>query len=110
MAADSQVVFLNLVADALHDDLLGFHLAEEFELRLVDLLYFVFASSATLGEALAQMERYNSIANESMVLSWEREKGIEGPLQLCGHRAPYRPASDGILDDNAHSDLPTPDR
>jgi AraC-like DNA-binding protein len=75
VAADSQVILLNLAANALDDDLLGFHLAEEFELRLVDLLYFVLASSATLGEALAQIERYNSIANESMVLS--REQGSE---------------------------------
>ncbi|MBM6580827.1 AraC family transcriptional regulator [Microvirga sp. BT689] len=84
MAANSQVFFLNLVADALHDDLLGFHLAEEFELRLVDLLYFVLASSATLGEALAQMERYNSIANESLVLSWEREKELKVGFSYAG--------------------------
>ena len=68
MAADRQVHLLNLAADALHDDLLGFHLAEEFELRLVDRLYFVLASSTSLGEALAHIERYSSIANESMVL------------------------------------------
>ena len=84
MAADSQVVLLNLVADALHDDLLGFHLAEEFELRLVDLLYFVFASSATVGEALAQMERYNSIANESMVLNSERGKELKVRFSYAG--------------------------
>src|SRR5687768_1166843 len=39
IAAAGQVTLLNLAADALHDDLLGFHLAEGFELRLIDLLY-----------------------------------------------------------------------
>jgi AraC-like DNA-binding protein len=71
MAADGQITLLNLAADALGDDLLGFHLAEEFELRLVELLYFVLASSAMLGDALTQIERYSSIANEGMVLTHE---------------------------------------
>ena len=94
IAADCQVALLNLAADALNDDLLGFHLAEEFELRLVDLLYFVIATSATLGEALNQMARYNSIANEKLVTQLGARKGIEGPLQLCGRRAPFRSAPD----------------
>jgi AraC-like DNA-binding protein len=69
LPADTQVGFLNLAAQTLDDDLLGFHLAKEFELRRVGLLYFVLASSATLNEALAQFERYSAIANESIVLS-----------------------------------------
>ncbi|EIM29449.1 AraC family transcriptional regulator [Microvirga lotononidis] len=69
MAADAQLAFLNLAADALRDDLLGFHLAREFELRQVALLYYVLASSDTLGDALARSERYSVIANESIVLS-----------------------------------------
>jgi Arabinose-binding domain of AraC transcription regulator, N-term len=84
VAADGQVTLLNLAADALDDDLVGFHLAEEFELRLVDLLYFVLASSATLGEGLAQIERYNSIANESMVLSWEQGKELKVRFGYAG--------------------------
>jgi AraC-like DNA-binding protein len=84
MAADGQVILLNLAADALHDDLPGFDLAEGFELRLVDLLYFVLASSATLGEALAQIERYISIANESMVLSQEQGKELKVRFRYAG--------------------------
>jgi AraC-like DNA-binding protein len=84
IAADGQVTLLNLAADALHDDLLGFHLAEGFELRLIDLLYFVLASSATLGEALAQIERYNAIANESVVLSWEQGRELKVHFSYAG--------------------------
>jgi hypothetical protein len=42
-------VFLDLVAKALGDDLLGFHLAQNFDLRMIGLLYYVLASSETLG-------------------------------------------------------------
>ncbi|UVF19590.1 AraC family transcriptional regulator [Microvirga terrae] len=78
IAADAQVTLLNLAADALRDDLLGFHLAREFELRQVGLLYYVLASSEVLGDALARVERYSTIANESLALSRlpAREVGI----------------------------------
>jgi AraC-like DNA-binding protein len=66
-AAD-QIAFLNLVAAALPDELLGFHLAEAFDLREAGLLYFVLASSATLGEALTRAERYSTITNEGVRL------------------------------------------
>ncbi|KLK90131.1 transcriptional regulator [Microvirga vignae] len=66
--AASEITFLNLVADALPDELLGFHLAEAFDLRESGLLYFVLASSATLGEALARAERYSTITNEGVRL------------------------------------------
>ena len=35
----AQITFLGLVADALGDDLLGFHLARNFDLREIGLLY-----------------------------------------------------------------------
>ncbi len=66
MEVADQIAFLNLVADALPDALLGFHLAQGFEPREAGLLYFVLASSATLGEALARGERYSTITNESI--------------------------------------------
>lgn len=61
-----QITLLSLVADAVGDDLLGFHLAERFDLREIGLLYYVLASSATLGEALARTERYSTVANEGI--------------------------------------------
>jgi AraC-like DNA-binding protein len=65
---EKQVAFLELVAKALRDDVLGFHLAEHTDLRQAGLLYFVMASSPTLGEALSRAERYSTINNEGIVL------------------------------------------
>ena len=64
-----QIKFLDLVADALDDDLLGFHLSQNFDLRMVGLLYYVLASSGMLGEALRRSARYTSIVNEGMKLT-----------------------------------------
>jgi hypothetical protein len=45
-----EILFLNLVADELHDDLLGFHLAQVPDLREAGWLYYAAASADTLGE------------------------------------------------------------
>jgi AraC-like DNA-binding protein len=66
----SQIAVLNLAADALGEEALGFQLAENFELRETGLLYFVLASSATLGEALTRAERYSRVGNEGIVLQY----------------------------------------
>ena len=63
-----QIRFLSLVADALNDDLLGYHLAEAPDLREIGLLYYVLASSQTLLEALQRAARYSSMANEAISL------------------------------------------
>ena len=63
-----QTKLLRLVAEALQDDLLGFHMARSCELREAGLVYFVMTSSATFGEALARAERYCSINNESIAM------------------------------------------
>jgi AraC-like DNA-binding protein len=65
---EAQIALLNLAADAIQDDVIGFHLAEGCELREAGLLYFVLASSATLGEAMARAERYSTITNDGIVL------------------------------------------
>jgi AraC-like DNA-binding protein len=65
----SQIKFLNLVAEALNDELLGFHLAQKFDLRTVGLLHYVLASSHTLDEAIRRAARYSSIVNEGIRLS-----------------------------------------
>ena len=63
-----QIRFLDLVANALDDDLLGFHLAQAVDLREIGLLYYVLASSQTFLEALQRAARYSSIANEGISL------------------------------------------
>ena len=63
-----QINFLNLTADALQDDLLGFHLAQLPDLRELGFLYYVSASADIFGDALHQLARYGSIANEGVAL------------------------------------------
>src|SRR5215467_15788301 len=59
-----QIHFLNLVADVLDDDYLGFHLALIPDLRAFGLLYYVLSSADTLADAFKRVERYSSILNE----------------------------------------------
>lgn len=63
----AQIEFLQLAADALSDDLFGFRLARDTELRDLGLLYFVLASSANLREVLQRGARYSRLANEGIV-------------------------------------------
>jgi len=60
----SQIILLDLIATALKDDFLGFHLARDFDLREIGLLYYVLASSELVGEALLRAQRYSMIASE----------------------------------------------
>ena len=62
----SQITFLRLVADALGDSLLGFHLAHDFDLREIGPLYYVMTSSESLEDALRKGERYSRIVNEGI--------------------------------------------
>jgi AraC-like DNA-binding protein len=65
-----QISFLNLVASALQDDLLGFHLAQSPDLRELGFLYYISTSSEILGDALKHAARYSSIANEGVSLKY----------------------------------------
>ncbi|MGY8679781.1 AraC family transcriptional regulator ligand-binding domain-containing protein [Bradyrhizobium sp. UFLA05-153] len=68
------VAFLEAAAEALNDDLLGLRLAEEFDLRDLGLLYYVMASSDTLGDALKRVSRYSRITNEAVVLQYQETR------------------------------------
>ena len=68
LAVKGQIKFVELVADALHDDLLGFHLGCDYDLREIGLLYYVWNSSKLLGDAFRRAERYSSIVNEAVCL------------------------------------------
>jgi len=61
-----QIKFVELVADALRDKNLGFHLAFDHDVREIGLFYYVAASADTLGTALRRMERYSAIQNEGI--------------------------------------------
>jgi AraC-like DNA-binding protein len=63
----AQIEFLNRVADALGDDMLGHRMALDFDLRQAGLLYYVFASSASLREIFERGARYSAVVNESVI-------------------------------------------
>lgn len=66
----NQIAFLEIAAEALNDDFLGLNLAEDFDCRDLGLLYYVMASSDTLGDALKRASRYSRITNEAIVLDY----------------------------------------
>jgi AraC-like DNA-binding protein len=68
LEVQSQIKFLELVANAVGDDLLGFHLSQQFDLRGLGLAYYVLASSETLGEAFRYAARYSAVVNEGIKL------------------------------------------
>jgi AraC-like DNA-binding protein len=72
----NQIAFLNLVAAAAEDELLRFHLAQNFDLREIGMLYYVMASSDTLGDALQRAARYSRIVNEGMHLKYRENKSL----------------------------------
>ena len=80
----SQIRFLELAAKALKDPLLGFRLARDGELRQIGLLYYVAASSETLGDALDRAQRYSSIANAGLVLKCLEARNFTIVLRYAG--------------------------
>lgn len=80
----AQIEFLDLVANALRDSSLGFHLAESIELRELGLLYYVAASSETLGDVLQRAARYSCIANEGLSLKYRAGPDITVEVRSVG--------------------------
>jgi AraC-like DNA-binding protein len=76
LSAKSQIKFLNLVAVGLKDELFGFHLAQDFDLREIGTLYYVMASSETLGDALQRAARYSRITNEAVHLEYRKTQEV----------------------------------
>jgi AraC-like DNA-binding protein len=68
MSVQSQIKILDLASDALHDDFLGFHLAQAYDFREIGLFYYVLASSDILADALHRAERYSGTVNEGISL------------------------------------------
>ena len=71
-----QIQFLNLVANELNEDFLGIRLAETIDLRQLGLLYYVAASSDTLGDALRRVARYSTILNEGVHITYRAGKHV----------------------------------
>jgi AraC-like DNA-binding protein len=68
LPAQGQIRLVELIADTLQDDFLGFHIARDMDLRELGLLYYVLNSSDLLGDALRRGQRYCAIINEGVCL------------------------------------------
>jgi AraC-like DNA-binding protein len=84
LSVRDQIGFLNLVAGALQDDYLGFHLAELPDIRELGFLYYVSASSERLSDALQKLARYSGIANEGVSLKYVGGKTIGIRFEYVG--------------------------
>jgi AraC-like DNA-binding protein len=84
IAVKDQIKFLNLVADALHDEFLGIHLAQTVDLRGLGLLYYVMASSGTVGDALRWGARCSTILNEGVRIGYRAGKFVSVTFDYLG--------------------------
>jgi AraC-like DNA-binding protein len=84
LSVRSQVALLDEAAIALKDDRLGFTLARDFDLREIGLLYYVMASSQTLGDALKRVARYSQITNEALVVGYREGNRLIINLSYSG--------------------------
>jgi AraC-like DNA-binding protein len=84
LAVQRQIEFLDVTANALGDDFLGFHLAQVVDLREMGLLFYVAASSETLGDALQRAARYSSIANEGLSIQYLKGGDIRVVVEYVG--------------------------
>src|SRR5262245_52743653 len=79
-----QIAFLSEAASALKDDCLGFTLARDHDPREIGLLYYVMASSRTLGEALQRLARYSTVTNEALVFGYREGNRLVIDLSYSG--------------------------
>src|SRR5438128_8665822 len=84
LSVRSQITLLDEVAIALKDDCIGFTLARDFDPREIGLLYYVMASSQTLGDALKRVARYSQITNEALVVRYREGNRLIISLSYSG--------------------------
>jgi AraC-like DNA-binding protein len=84
LSVPSQIALLDEAAIALKDDCIGFTLARDFDPREIGLLYYVMASSPTLGDALKRVARYSRITNEALVFGYREGNGLFVDLSYAG--------------------------
>ena len=84
LSVRSQIAFLDEAAIALKDVCFGFTLAREHDPRGTGLLYYVMASSRTLGEALQRLARYSKVTNEAVVFGYREGNRLITSLSYSG--------------------------
>ncbi len=84
VSASSQVRLLDLASQATGDNWIGLTLAGGFDLREMGLIYYVAASSTTLGDALRRVSRYSQVGNESILVTLRDVGGFSIELGYSG--------------------------
>jgi hypothetical protein len=84
LSVRSQITLLDEAAIALKDDCLGFTMARDFDPREIGLLYYVMASSRTLGDGLKRVARYSQITNEALVVGYREGNRLVVSLSYSG--------------------------
>jgi len=84
LSVRSQIALLDEAAIALKDDCIGFTLARDFDPREIGLLYYVMASSQTLGDGLKRIARYSKITNEALVFGYQEGNRLVLSLGYSG--------------------------
>jgi AraC-like DNA-binding protein len=79
-----QIEFLNLVAEALGEPLLGAQLARDFDLRRAGLIYYVLASSPTMREVFERGARYGRVVNEGAVQKFVNGRHVGLQVRYLG--------------------------
>jgi len=82
VSARSQTEFLKLAAADLRDDLLGFHIALNIDLRELGPFYYLIASSDTLLQAIDTSAQYDTLIREGIHLRYRLESAL---LVICEH-------------------------
>jgi AraC-like DNA-binding protein len=84
LSVRSQIMLLDQAAIALKDHCLGFTLARDHDPREIGLLYYVMASSQTLGDGLKRVARYSQITNEALVFRYREGNTLVISLSYSG--------------------------
>jgi AraC-like DNA-binding protein len=84
LGVQNQIKFVELVANATGDPLLGFHLAHSYDLREIGLLYYVVASAETLLGSLLRVARYSAVANDGVDLQVNKGNLLRVHLHYSG--------------------------
>jgi AraC-like DNA-binding protein len=84
LAVRNQIRFVELVADAIGDKILGFHLAHAYDPREIGLLHYVGASAENLWESLLRLERYSTLVNDGFILTVKKGNVLRVQFQYVG--------------------------
>lgn len=83
-----QIEFLNLAAEALDDDMLGFHLGQDFDLRLGGVYYYALTSADSLQQLFERGARYTSLVNEGVQQDFVDDRRVGMGVRYVGIRRP----------------------